>query len=955
MDAPPPDFSTIGALLQAQRMSPTAKWIIHRASGFNVRVVGLAQLIEAAITVGARESSPSGSDKFAAAFADAVKDASGLDLDALWKRNSAWETEPEKRLFPAAQAAIAQASLFATRANSEGVISSRDFIRALVAPSRADLRNSVQGIWKRNWNIDPQILLPNLREASLRDMQPSDDARAWASLSGGATLAPAFTNDAAEPQASDPLRFYKDAERLAELACLIANRPPMAVALFGDWGSGKSTFMARMVKAVEAIAKAAPNLLNKNGQPVFDQHIHQIRFNAWTYADADVWAGMATEIFDQLRIALTPEDQRSQASLPEPLRNMLHEIGLNAAGAKATDVTLQNDIAAQKADLAERRRRLDLLEQTSPQAMVDEAMAALRNEAERLIAADPSIPQRLALATGIVGTDQVGQAEALLAEARSMTGSARRFSLRARTALTLLGTRQAWPLLLAIALLVVAPMVLPYLLPPDWKAALLSASGTALAGALSVATFLRKVGAQAEPLLEKLNLLDPSLQRLADARQRQIDEARHHVAVASSLESSIAEANARLALLEAQQSASAQVAHRLAEMAAGHQPAALLRAFLEESAELRAIGDRLGLMSRLNRVFRSLSALMKKEKQKREADTRAGKQEDKTLPRIDRIILYVDDLDRCRPAQVVQVLEALALLLQFDLFIAVVAVDERWLNVALRVHYGPLISAEGSDKAERLDKTANYLEKIFQVPFWLPSMRDTGSDCFRDFVAHLVPEAEARPAEDNALGNESGAIYVNERGARYVGELAHSDPYELLQPADTSPFAYQNRGDTVERVSLTEPELSALTALAPLAGGTPRAVKRFVNLYRLARSGREGTALNEFLTDVEGGAPYAALAFALACHCGVSHPALDDLGKKLVEAANTPDGIGDVTLGTLLDPSALDHPLYYRSSHSPDMRLLFAMQAGGRIRDIRLGAVYKVWREAARFSFNRPA
>ena len=42
---------------------------------------------------------------------------------------------------------------------------------------------------------------------------------------------------------------------------------------------------------------------------------------------------------------------------------------------------------------------------------------------------------------------------------------------------------------------------------------------------------------------------------------------------------------------------------------------------------------------------------------------------------LNRIILYIDDLDRCDPERVIDVLQAVHLLLAFPLFVVVVAVD----------------------------------------------------------------------------------------------------------------------------------------------------------------------------------------------------------------------------------------------------------------------------------------
>jgi hypothetical protein len=52
-----------------------------------------------------------------------------------------------------------------------------------------------------------------------------------------------------------------------------------------------------------------------------------------------------------------------------------------------------------------------------------------------------------------------------------------------------------------------------------------------------------------------------------------------------------------------------------------------------------------------------------------------------------RIVLYIDDLDRCEPAKVVEVLQAVNMLLTFQLFVVMVAVDARWLSRSLEKQY----------------------------------------------------------------------------------------------------------------------------------------------------------------------------------------------------------------------------------------------------------------------------
>src|SRR5262245_63527213 len=96
------------------------------------------------------------------------------------------------------------------------------------------------------------------------------------------------------------------------------------------------------------------------------------------------------------------------------------------------------------------------------------------------------------------------------------------------------------------------------------------------------------------------------------------------------------------------------------------------------------------------------------------------KDDDDAPAPIERIVLYIDDLDRCSPEQVVEVLQAVHLLLALELFVVVVGVDPRWLLRALRGEYRAMLTGEGSapDEDEWWQTTPqDYLEKIFNIPF----------------------------------------------------------------------------------------------------------------------------------------------------------------------------------------------------------------------------------------------
>ncbi|MFC4855873.1 P-loop NTPase fold protein [Actinophytocola glycyrrhizae] len=79
------------------------------------------------------------------------------------------------------------------------------------------------------------------------------------------------------------------------LATVIADRRtplPLSVGVFGEWGSGKSYFMGMLRQRVDDLAAS--------GNPAYCATIEQIGFNAWHYADSNLWASLGDVIFRQL-------------------------------------------------------------------------------------------------------------------------------------------------------------------------------------------------------------------------------------------------------------------------------------------------------------------------------------------------------------------------------------------------------------------------------------------------------------------------------------------------------------------------------------------------------------------------------------------------------------------------------------------------------------------------------
>jgi formylglycine-generating enzyme required for sulfatase activity len=103
-----------------------------------------------------------------------------------------------------------------------------------------------------------------------------------------------------------------------------------------------------------------------------------------------------------------------------------------------------------------------------------------------------------------------------------------------------------------------------------------------------------------------------------------------------------------------------------------------------------------------------------------------------------RLIVFVDDLDRCLPEKTIEVLEAIKLFLDVPGCVFLLGIDHEAVQEAVQTRY------QGEVKGRQ------YLEKIIQLPFLLPPI--DAAD-MRDFVGHLVPHfPDPRCADVFALG-----------------------------------------------------------------------------------------------------------------------------------------------------------------------------------------------------------
>ena len=321
-------------------------------------------------------------------------------------------------------------------------------------------------------------------------------------------------------------------------------------------------------------------------------------------------------------------------------------------------------------------------------------------------------------------------------------------------------------------------------------------------------------------------------------------------------------------------------------------PERRLYRFIEERAGANDYRQHLGLVSLVRRDFRELSRLFT---EKEDGETAWNSQFGPAEKSVDRIVLYVDDLDRCQPQRVVEVLEAVHLLLDFPLFVAVVAVDPRWVKQSLRSHYSKLLNGmEKRRNEENLSRVErgrhdekqeatplDYLEKIFHIPFHLPSMKEEG---FQKLIRKLVGESESTESILGAKGisEEATPGIATERTSQAARQTYPASPSALeaqhppgesgvtsgvSEPEDANYNPGQSGGSVIGILRLADWEVERMYDYASLIR-TPRAAKRFVNTYRLVRAGLLEEEWNLFQGDENVSGEFSIAMLLLAAAAG---------------------------------------------------------------------------------------
>lgn len=582
------------------------------------------------------------------------------------------------------------------------------------------------------------------------------------------------------------------------LATVIADKAtplPMSVGIFGEWGSGKSYFMGLLREQVEELAGT--------DNPAYCRRIEQIGFNAWHYADSNLWASLGDEIFRQLA-----ESGGDTAEQRETLRIAL------------------------AVRLTERRRLEAVTEQAqievaTLQASVETAAANREAGATELITAMRESDETRNVVNGLwrrLGVnDEIEQGKLFVEQFRGTLTEAN--ALR----------RAPWNRRGKIALATAAVLVVS----SGFAALLASVATEWLVGIGGVVTALAGGGITALTVvrsgLRKLRELSENLHKRTERAAKEAAPPDEVVEKLEALRRVEAEQRIAEAQLSEVISQVGELGRQLAELAPGRR----LYSFLADRARSDSYSRNLGLISMIRKDFQQLIDLMNDWREN------GGPVDDDTRQPVERIVLYIDDLDRCSPRQVVDVLQAVHLLLAMELFVVVVGVDPRWLLRSLSSHYDEILAYDGGVTDTWQVMPEDYLEKILNLPVVLPRM---SSGSLRQLLRSMVEDGVEAPAHapTTAEGNDADPTMAAVDSVRRLTQEP-VDPNTMTVEAG-SEVDTQHSSAQPPRIPLplTNDEIDLLGALELLVD-TPREAKRLVNLYRMLRATRDLSKASRFL------------------------------------------------------------------------------------------------------------
>ncbi|MEM1327164.1 MAG: P-loop NTPase fold protein [Bacteroidota bacterium] len=712
---------------------------------------------------------------------------------------------------------------------------------------------------------------------------------------------PSYNSDSTKGE--DQLDITHEVEAFANLIASEDLQPPLSIGVFGNWGTGKSFFMEKLLERVDEISLESSVSEASTG---IAKRIVQIKFNAWYYVDANLWASIVTTIFAELSRYLNPQtaEEKAEISLYQTLASTKKQVAIAQEEISKLDAeikTIEVEIGNIEKIREEKRNTLEnfKLKHIFTPLKNDEEVNKLIEEAKKTLPfqelqyIDRSARESINEVNSIIDryTSTSGRATEILRSLFAFKGNIKFFLI----------------LIILILVPIAAYQLLESLGSELWEEvaqkigqALAVVTGLITTVGYSIKHFSKESDKVLKQVNQGINYLDKARLRMEYIRDQSASEENEKLKI---LQHSYEQLN------EEHQKAIAQkwsakkkmelVKNEIEEIKEGKR----LESFIHRRLDSNDYQKHLGLISLIRADFDRLSLYLQKNRS--EDSVKEVFSQIEAQDQIDRIVLYIDDLDRCPPEMVVNVLQAIHLILAFPLFVVVVGVDVRWVSKSLLMKYGKMFYDQDDGLADdpelRRELQGNatpfdYLEKIFQIPFRLKTITEKDKRKYLNYLLRNDIEAITLEQLSEPITVDSSThITVEHTSDDEVEEVTPAEVAETTNEGDNVAVVKEIQIDeskneeivaevavqeTVVRwdlVKISQEEMEFIQALSEIAGNSPRSIKRFVNIARLLKSNRRWRPA----TKVKNTKSYQACLLLLAVIIGL--PRMTPLLLKLLQ------------------------------------------------------------------------
>lgn len=643
----------------------------------------------------------------------------------------------------------------------------------------------------------------------------------------------------------DLLDIENDVRSFALILASKDIKPPLAIALFGKWGSGKSFFIEHLIKRVNELSIKQGFLEDAEDfstaekiteEAAFCKGIAQIKFNAWSYLDANLWAGLASSIFEKLDeyISNRSKGDCEKLKLRNHLSQKLEILSFERENIKQEKGTLEDE----RNGLIGKLDKLKFQKDEIVKNVAEKNLSDIVNEViDRSNLEEETKKQLQKYGITKERINELSPDE-LYKEAKSWLSFVKSlFKLPVSYFVAFTAA------LLLILTITIDPFEIVSKIFNELSKSItlvISIAGPIFATIYnSVSKFKKFI----KPITDYKNKFNKELEAAKFAYNRELELLDLHI-------------TNKQAEIEQTESQIKNLDNQIYELEYTLDNFIAKRAF--NDFVKRKIGDKgyeahLGLISIIRKDFETLSDLFREiqvdrtapeeiqkeqlEKQKTHKEIVELFKDEKAL---DRIILYIDDLDRCSDEKVLEVIQAVHLLMAFPLFNVVVGVDKRCVNNALI--YKNLVQYSQFESLNEIKKTgihvispSEYLEKIFQIPFQLDDPSE--KNIKRMVHAFLNDQVEKETHDDVEINVEDELSEITDELNAFE-QVKEKPKIEDIVPEEVEEEEVMEKKKTItpQDLKLTQEEFDLLKEMIWLVGTVPRTIKRFLNIYRIVRA-----------------------------------------------------------------------------------------------------------------------